>query len=191
MGKKGLLIILSGPSGVGKGTIRKELFMDESLHLTYSVSMTTRNKRAGETNGVEYYFVSRDEFEKNIAEDKLLEYSEFVNNLYGTPAAEVERLRNEGYNVLLEIEVNGASQVIQKIPEAITIFLIPPNLHELEERIRGRKSESNDIIQLRLQKARNEMKLKNTYKYVIVNSDLKKATQRIASIIKKVERNTL
>lgn len=183
--KKGLLIILSGPSGVGKGTIR-ELFMDNpELNLRYSISMTTRQKRVGEEDGVDYFFVTPEVFKQAIAEGKLLEYAEFVGNYYGTPLEYVEKLRLQGYNVVLEIEVAGAEQVNAKCPDALSIFIIPPSLEELERRIRGRKSEPEAIIKERLEKANREMDLVNEYKYVVCNEDPQLAADIITLIIKR------
>ena len=153
MTKKGLLIVVSGPSGVGKGTVLKEFMNDPDLKLSYSVSMTTREKRPGEVDGINYYFVTKEEFEKVRDEGGLLEWTEFVGNYYGTPLAGVEKLRNEGRNVLLEIEVNGCRQVKEKVPDALTIFIVPPSMKELEKRIRGRKTEPEEIVQQRLAKA--------------------------------------
>ena len=140
--KKGLLIILSGPSGVGKGTVRKYIMKRHDFPLVFSISMTTREPRATETNGVEYYFVSKEEFQRNIDEDNFLEWAEFVGNRYGTPKSYVEQLRNEGKNVILEIEINGAEQVLKKVKDdrVISFFLKPPSLRLLEDRIRKRKS---------------------------------------------------
>lgn len=185
MVKKGLLIILSGPSGVGKGSIRRQLFMDESLNLTYSISMTTREARKGEIEGVDYFFVSRQEFLKEIEHGNLLEWAEFVGNLYGTPLDYVEKCRKEGKNVLLEIEVEGARQVVAKVPEAITIFLVPPSFKELEKRIRGRRSEPEEIVQMRLEKAAKEMAMHKDYRYLIKNDNLELAAKEIISIINK------
>ncbi len=181
---KGLLIILSGPSGVGKGSVRRRLFMEEELNLVYSISMTTREPRMNEIDGVDYFFVTREEFNQNIKDDNLIEYSEFVGNFYGTPKSYVERLLNEGKNVLLEIEVNGAQQVLKKIPDAITIFLMPPSLEELERRIRGRRTEDEQIVHERLNKAKREMKLQDKYKHVVYNDDLESASLEIAKIIR-------
>ena len=181
--KKGLLVIISGPSGVGKGTIRKYFETDERLCLAYSTSMTTRKPREGEVDGKDYFFVTREEFEKTVEEGGLLEYAEFVGNYYGTPLKEVDRLRNEGKNVLLEIEVEGAKQVQDKCPEAISIFIIPPSMEELENRIRGRRSEPEEIIQQRLAKAAKELKLVNQYKYIVCNDDPKLAAELIKTII--------
>ena len=157
--KKGLLIIMSGPSGVGKGTIREKLMENNDINLFYSVSMTTRLPRPGETNGKEYYFVTREEFEENIKSGNLLEWAEFVGNCYGTPKDKVEEKRNEGKNVLLEIDVNGTNQVLEKVSDAISIFIMPPSLEELENRIRNRCTETDEVIKARLAKAKKEFEL--------------------------------
>ena len=183
--KKGLLIIISGPSGVGKGTIRSYFMNDESLKLAYSISMTTRSPRVGEKDGVDYIFTTKEAFEEAIKNGELLEWAEFVGNYYGTPMEEVEKLRNEGKNVLLEIEVQGAMQVREKCPDALTIFIIPPNMEELEKRIRGRRSEPEEIVQQRLAKASKEMKMMDNYKYIVCNDDPKLAADLISSIIKR------
>ena len=183
--KKGLLIIISGPSGVGKGTVRKYSMDDDSLRLTYSISMTTRKPRQGERDGVDYIFTTREKFEEAIAEGELLEWAEFVGNYYGTPLTQVEKLREEGKNVLLEIEVQGADQVRKKCPDALSIFIIPPSMEELEKRIRGRRSEPEEIVQQRLAKAENEMKMVSNYKYIVCNEDPQLAAELISSIIKR------
>ena len=183
--KKGLLIIISGPSGVGKGTVRKYFMDDDSLRLTYSISMTTRKPRQGERDGVDYIFTTREKFEEAIAEGELLEWAEFVGNYYGTPLTQVEKLREEGKNVLLEIEVQGADQVRKKCPDAQSIFIIPPSMEELEKRIRGRRSEPEEIVQQRLAKAENEMKMVSNYKYIVCNEDPQLAAELISSIIKR------
>ena len=183
--KKGLLIIISGPSGVGKGTIRSYFMNDESLKLAYSISMTTRSPRVGEKDGVDYIFTTKEAFEEAIKNGELLEWAEFVGNYYGTPMEEVEKLRNEGKNVLLEIEVQGVTQVREKCPDALTIFIIPPNMEELEKRIRGRRSEPEEIVQQRLAKASKEMKMMDNYKYIVCNDDPKLAADLISSIIKR------
>ena len=185
MMKKGLLVVLSGPSGVGKGTIRDLFIRRPELNLTFSISMATRNKRAMETDGVDYYFVSKERFQEAIANDELLEWAEFVGNYYGTPLAEVERLRNLGKNVLLEIEVQGALQIKEKCPDALTIFIVPPSMDELERRIRGRRSEPEEIVQQRLNKASKEMELTGQYRYVVCNEDPQLAADIISVIIKR------
>lgn len=183
--KKGLLIIISGPSGVGKGTVRQYFMNDDRLRLTYSISMTTRKPRQGEKDGVDYIFTSREKFEEAIANGELLEWAEFVGNYYGTPLTQVEKLREEGKNVLLEIEVQGADQVRKKCPDALTIFIIPPSMEELEKRIRGRRSEPEEIVQQRLAKAENEMKMVSNYKYIVCNEDPQLAAELISSIIRR------
>ena len=180
---KGKLFILSGPSGVGKGTVRESMMKDPSLNLTYSISMTTRKPREGEFDGVHYFFVSEEEFKKAIENDDLLEYACFVANYYGTPKSFVDKLLESGKNVLLEIEVQGTMQVVKKCPDAITIFMMPPSFEELERRIRGRRSEPEEIVLQRLTKAQREMKLQDNYKYVVVNDTIENASQKIAKII--------
>lgn len=184
--KKGLLIVLSGPSGVGKGTVRKQVFNDESLNLAYSISMTTRHPRNGEVDGSDYFFVSEDTFLKGIEKDEFLEHATFVGNHYGTPKAYVEKLRNEGKNVFLEIEVEGAKQVLSKYQDddgVVSIFLLPPSLEELEKRIRGRRSEEEHIIQERLGKAKREIGLKKNYQYTVLNDNIYRASDEIKEII--------
>lgn len=184
--QKGLLIVLSGPSGVGKGTIRKKVFEDLSLNLVYSISMTTRKPRRFEVDGRDYFFVSEEEFKQKLDNNELLESARFVGNYYGTPREYVEKLRNEGKNVFLEIEVEGARQVLSKCQGAdvMSIFLIPPSFEELEKRIRGRRSEPEEIIQERLSKAKREMKLKYQYQYIVLNDNVKRAAEEIKLIIK-------
>lgn len=181
--RKGLLIVMSGPSGVGKGTVRQHFMDDPKLNLAYSISMTTRSPRNGEENGKDYFFVSHDEFKAAIERGELLEHAEFVGNYYGTPLPYVEKLRNEGKNVILEIEVEGMKQVIGKCPDALTIFIVPPSIEELERRIRGRKSEAEEVIMARLEKARKELSLQDNYKYVVCNDVPEVAADKIRNII--------
>lgn len=184
--KKGLLIVLSGPSGVGKGTIRRRVFEDEALNLSYSISMTTRKPRRFETEGVDYFFVDEDFFVNNIEKGNFLEFAKFVGNYYGTPKDYVEKLRNEGKNVFLEIEVEGAKQVLSKMEgeDILSIFLVPPSLEELERRIRGRRSEPEDIVQERLNKAKREIGLKDSYQYIVLNDTVARASEEIKRIIR-------
>ena len=186
--KKGLLIILSGPSGVGKGTVRKYLMQDSLLDLCYSVSMTTRKPRLGEVDGKDYFFVSKQVFAKTLEEGKLLEHADFVDHSYGTPKDFVDKLVNEGHNVLLEIETNGARQVMEKYQENnehyVSIFLVCQGLEELEKRIRNRKSECESDICKRVKKAQEELALKKNYMYVVLNDQPERAASEIASIIK-------
>ena len=181
--KRGKLIILSGPSGVGKGTIRIGLVKKPELNLFYSVSMTTRSMRPGEVEGRDYYFVTVEKFKEVLANDGFLEWNNFVNNYYGTPAASVEKMRNEGKNVLLEIDVNGARKVMEKCPDAITIFLVPPSLEQLEARIRGRRTEEESIIQERLGKAKAELQEAENYQHIVCNDQVDQAVEDIAKII--------
>lgn len=183
--KRGLLIIMSGPSGVGKGTIREELMKDESLKLFFSVSMTTRNPRPGEQNGREYYFVTREEFDRNIERDNFLEWAEYCTNRYGTPKDKVEAMRDEGKNVLLEIDVKGTSKVLDKLDknDVTTIFIAPPSVEELEKRIRGRSTETEDAIQRRLAQAKGELEYQKLYKHVVINDDLAKAVDDVRKIL--------
>ena len=189
--KKGLLIIFSGPSGVGKGTVRELFFDREDLNLAYSISMTTRKARAGEVDGKDYYFVTQERFDKALENNELLEHAEFVGNHYGTLISEVERLRNLGKNVILEIEVQGAQQVIERVPDSLSIFLVPPNMKELERRIINRSTEPVEVIEARLSKAANEMELMNHYRFVICNDDPQIAADTVALIIKRHIETTL
>lgn len=183
----GLLIILSGPSGVGKGTIRKRIMAEANLNLTYSVSMTTRSKRPLEVDGVDYLFVDQATFQQHIDQNNFLEWAEFVGNRYGTPKAEVNRLRSAGKNVVLEIEINGAKQVIAQTsgPGLVTIFLMPPSFEALETRIRKRKTEPETIIAERLAKARRELTMHHDYQYLVVNDTVEQASQQIIDIIQE------
>ena len=190
MVKKGLLIILSGPSGVGKGTVRKAIMAKHKVRLTYSISMTTRAPRAKEVNGRDYYFVSKEEFQRNIDEGNFLEWAEFVGNRYGTPKDKVDQLRNEGKNVFLEIEINGATQVLSKVKDdrVISFFLKPPSIEQLENRIRKRKSETEEVIRERLEKGEKEMSMTEAYDYVILNDEIDRAAEEIISIIKEKQK---
>ena len=184
--KKGLLIILSGPSGVGKNCVRQEIMANYNLDFTYSISMTTREKRAKEQDGVDYYFVSEEEFQKNIDNGNFLEWAAFVGHRYGTPKDKVEALRNAGKNVFLEIEINGANQVMSKVHDdrVISFFLMPPSVAALEKRIRRRQTETEDVIQERLQKGIKEMTMTENYDHIIVNDKVSRAAQEIVDLIK-------
>jgi guanylate kinase len=183
MQEKGLLIVLSGPSGVGKGTVRKELFSQPDTAFEYSVSATTRLPREGERNGVDYFFKSREEFEEMIKQDQLLEYAEFVGNYYGTPVEYVRETLDAGKDVFLEIEVQGASQVRRKFPEGLFIFLAPPSLSELENRIVTRGTETEDIIKGRMSAAREEIEMMELYDYVVENDHVESAAERVKAIV--------
>ena len=170
--QKGLLLVVSGPSGCGKGTVLKEVMQQQDLY--YSVSLTTRAPRPGEVDGVQYHFVSKEQFETMIAQDEVLEHAEFCGNYYGTPRDAVEAMRNEGKNVI---------QVMQKCPDAVSIFIAPPSMTELEKRLRGRGTEAEDVIQKRLATASGELKDAPNYKYLVVNDQVETAAQEILTIL--------
>ena len=170
MSSKGSLVVISGPSGGGKGTVVKAL-KELMPTLGVSVSATTRGPREGEMDGREYYFVSRETFEGMIAEGEILEYTTYCENYYGTPKKEAERVMGEGRDLILEIEVEGAAQIKKKFPEAVTVMLIPPSLSELEKRLRGRGTEAEEVICSRLARAKEEILLAYDYDYVVVNGD--------------------
>lgn len=183
MKEKGLLIVLSGPSGVGKGTVRKAIFSQEETAFQYSISMTTRSPREGEVDGVDYFFKTKEEFEQLIAEGKLLEYAEYVGNYYGTPVDYVNEMLEAGKDVFLEIEVQGAKQVREKFPEGLFIFLVPPSLSELENRIVNRGTETEELIANRMKTAREEIEMMKLYDYVVENDQVELACERIQAIV--------
>lgn len=182
MSDSGLLLVLSGPSGVGKGTVCKAL-RERMPNLVYSVSATTRAPRAGEVEGVNYFFKSKAEFEEMIRKDELLEWAEYVGNYYGTPRRFVEETLASGRDVILEIEVQGALQVKQKFSQGIFLFLAPPDLAELQNRIVGRGTESEETIRHRMEVAKSEIELMDQYDYVVVNDVIDCACERIQAII--------
>ncbi|TMU87839.1 guanylate kinase [Bacillus sp. BHET2] len=183
MKEKGLLIVLSGPSGVGKGTVRKAIFSQEDTKFEYSISMTTRNPREGEVDGVDYFFKSREDFELLIEQGKLLEHAEFVGNYYGTPVDYVRQTLDAGKDVFLEIEVQGAQQVRDKFPEGLFIFLAPPSLSELQNRLVTRGTETDDLIKGRMNTARKEIEMMNLYDYIVENDQIEHAVGKIKSIV--------
>ncbi len=184
LNERGLLVVLSGPSGVGKGTVRKALFKTEKQKFTFSVSMTTREKRPGEVEGKDYYFVSREYFEKKIQEGGFLEYTYFCGNYYGTPLDKVEEALNSGKELILEIEVNGCRQVKEKMMDAVTIFIVPPTKETLYERLKKRGTESQYQIEERIKKANSEFGLAYQYDYIVVNDTVDNAADRIKAIIR-------
>ncbi len=183
MQEKGLLIVLSGPSGVGKGTVRKEILSQPDTAFEYSVSATTRKPREGEIDGVDYFFKTREAFEEMIENDQLLEYAEYVGNYYGTPVEYVRQTLDAGKDVFLEIEVQGAGQVRNKFPEGLFIFLAPPSLSELENRIVTRGTETEDLIKGRMKAAREELEMMELYDYVVENDKVELACERVKSIV--------
>ena len=183
--KKGLLIVYSGPSGVGKSTILHEVLKDESLNLEFSVSMTTRLPREGEVDGKDYFFVSKETFKKAIEEDKFLEHARYVENYYGTPRDYVEQERNKGKNVILEIDVQGGLQVIEKCSDCISIFIMPPSIDELRSRLSGRGTEKEEVINKRVDQAQREINQGSVYKYHVVNNDIETSIKVVSDILKK------
>ncbi|GAK46927.1 guanylate kinase [Secundilactobacillus oryzae JCM 18671] len=184
MVKRGMLIVLSGPSGVGKGTVRKALFDAGDTDFQYSISMTTRSPREGERDGIDYFFVSKEQFEDNIQNGKMLEYAKYVYNYYGTPIDYVNATLDSGKDVFLEIEVNGAMQVRANCPDAVFVFLTPPDLGELKHRLVGRGTDDMDIIEKRIKTAVGEIRMMRNYDYAVVNDEVQNAVERIRSIIK-------
>jgi len=184
LNERGLLVVLSGPSGVGKGTVRKALFDLEGHDLVYSTSMTTRPQREGEVEGSDYYFVSHEEFERRIKDDAFLEWAEFVGHYYGTPKDKVDAHLQEGREVVLEIEVQGALQVREKAPEGVFIFIAPPNKESLYRRLLRRGTETGDTIQKRMDKAEREFPLAHKYDYIVVNDEVTNAADRVLAIIR-------
>ena len=182
--KQGKIIILSGPSGVGKGTIVKEL-LRRFPHLTLSVSATTRAPREGELDGREYYFITKDDFEKRIENGEMLEYARYVDNYYGTPADAVSRQLAKGLGVILEIEVQGAKQVMSKITDAVSIFILPPDKQALIDRLHGRGTEGEDVIQKRVAMALSELDTADSYCYQVVNDDLDDAIADVIDILQQ------
>lgn len=183
MSERGLLIVLSGPSGVGKGTVRKAIFESEDNDFQYSISMTTRKMREGEVEGVDYYFRSKEEFEAMIEAGEMLEYAEYVGNYYGTPLSCVNKTLDEGKDVFLEIEVQGAQQVKEKVPDGVFIFLTPLDLAELKSRIVGRGTDADEVIEERMKVAKEEIEMMALYDYAVVNDQVPLAVERIKNII--------
>lgn len=181
--EKGDLIVISGPSGSGKGSIIKELLKNNS-NLYLSVSMTSRPMRNYETNGIEYHFVAKEEFEQKIKDDELIEYTLYNDNYYGTPKSEITDNIKKGKNVILEIEIEGALNVKKLVPEAIFIFILPPSMKELLKRLKGRGTEDNDKIIRRFKTAYREINEISKYNYVVVNDTLEEASANIEAIIK-------
>lgn len=184
MTKRGMLIVLSGPSGVGKGTVRKAIFDQPGNDFQYSISMTTRKPRPGEVDGKDYFFVSKEEFEQKIQAGEMLEYAKYVDNYYGTPLKWINDTLDSGKDVFLEIEVNGAMQVRSKSPNGVFIFLTPPDLMELKQRLIHRGTDSMEVINKRIQKAFGEIEMMQNYDYAVVNDEVPNAVEKVKEIIR-------
>ena len=184
--ERGQLIVLSGPSGVGKSTVIAELFAQRS-NIYFSVSYTTRQPRVGEQDGVNYNFVSREEFERMIADDELLEYAEYVDNYYGTSMKLIQEKLDAGIDVLLDIEVQGAAKVRARCPDALFIFIIPPSFEELSRRLHRRNTDSEEVIAGRLAKARQEFREIPKYDYLVINDKVANAVHEIEAILTAAE----
>lgn len=185
-GKRGVLFVFSGPSGVGKGTLKAKLFEEFADRIAYSVSATTRGPREGEVDGKDYFFISRQEFERRVKNNEFLEHAEFAGNSYGTPRAYVEKLLDSGMNVVLEIDVQGALQVMKSMPECVSVFILPPSFEELEHRLRGRGTETAEKVRERLETAKRELPYAPQYDYQIVNGgDIEAAYQSLREVFLK------
>ncbi|BDV02903.1 guanylate kinase [Candidatus Hepatoplasma crinochetorum] len=185
MKKRGKIIVFTGPSGVGKETVKKLFINDKRFNLRYSISATSRPKRKDELNGKNYHFLTKEKFEKWIKKNKFLEWVIFANNYYGTPDHFLNKYLKKGENVLLEIELIGAKKVIKKYPDAVTIFLLPPKISDLEKRLSLRKTENEEEIRKRIEIAKAEIKEKDLFKYRVVNKEPKESAKEIIEILKK------
>lgn len=183
MNNEGLLLIVSGPSGAGKGTICNALLQKYPGQYALSISATSRSPRGTEQDGVEYFFKTREEFEEMIAADQLLEHARYVNNYYGTPRSWVEEKLREGVNVILEIDYQGGFQVRRKLDHVLMIFIMPPNKEELLRRLTGRGTETQEQIMQRIQKAEEEITMSDQYDYVIINEDVEKSVEMLHNIV--------
>ncbi len=183
MSNRGLLVVVSGPSGCGKGTVLGQL-LENDPNVFYSVSATTRKPRPGEIEGVHYFFLTKEQFEEKIKNDGMLEYANYVGNYYGTPKEAVEKQLSAGHNVILEIEVQGAMQVQKRCPEAVLVFMMPPSMEELKRRLVERRTETEEVIQNRLVTAEEEMKAVRQYDYFVINDKVEDAVECLRAILK-------
>jgi len=188
---KGVLFVLSGPSGVGKGTVKAKLFEEFEKCLVFSVSATTRKPREGEVDGREYFFIDRDSFERKIREDAFLEHASVHAHRYGTLKSEVYSRIDRGQNVLLDIDPQGARAVMEKEKDCVSVFILPPSYHDLKVRLHTRNTENEEEIQRRLNNARGEIRQMNRYRYLIVNDDLELAFDQLISIVRAEKQNSV
>lgn len=189
MERKGILIVVSGFSGSGKGTLMKEI-MRQYDNYALSISATTRNPRPGEEDGREYFFKTVEEFEKMIAKDELIEYAKYVDNYYGTPRKYVEEQLEKGKDVILEIEIQGALKVKEKFPDTLLLFVTPPTAQELRDRLVGRGTETMDVIEYRMNRAKEEAEGMDRYDYLIINDDLQECVEEMHQIIRGEHRRS-
>ena len=190
LNKRGILIVVSGFSGAGKGTVMKRLMEKYKDDYALSVSMTTRNPRSGEVDGQHYFFVSREQFEKTIAEDGLIEHAQYCGNYYGTPRAYVEKQLADGKNVILEIEIQGALLVKEKFPETLLLFVTPPSADELKKRLVGRGTETMEEIEARLKRAVDEAPIMDKYDYIVINDEVENCVDKIHELVDAAKHST-
>lgn len=190
MNKEGILIVLSGFSGTGKGTVMQRLLEKYPEEYALSISATTRKPREGETDGVSYFFHSREEFEEMIAKGELLEYAQYVGNYYGTPRNYVEEQLRQGKNVFLEIEMLGALKIKEKFPDTLLLFLVPPSIEILYDRLAGRATESEEVIKDRIARAKEECKVIPEYDYLIVNDELETCVEQVHNTVRTLRSQT-
>ena len=184
--KEGMLLLFSGPSGVGKDTVL-DIVLNKDKNLQKSVSLTTREIRENEVDGKDYHFISTEEFENMISQGQVLEFAKYGSNLYGTPKAPVDKWLSEGKTVILKIEVQGASKIKELYPDSVAIFILPPSMKELENRLRSRGTENEDDIKKRLDIAREEVKRSKDYDFIVINDDLESASDNVLSIVKALD----
>ncbi len=182
MNRNGLLVVLSGPSGSGKGTLIKRV-REQYTNIRFSISATTRRPREGEVDGKNYFFVTNDQFKSMIENDKLVEWVEYCGNYYGTPREYVEESTSQGFDIVLEIEVEGALNIIKRYPDCVSVFILPPSFEELRRRIEGRGTENPDVIDRRLERAKKELEFVNHYDYVVINDNIEEAASEIINIL--------
>lgn len=183
MSEKGIIFIVSGPAGAGKGTVVKEVVKKDGIEL--SISATTRKPRGKEQDGIEYHFMTREQFSSMIDDDGFFEYAEYCGNFYGSPKKPVVDWVNQGKDVILEIEVQGCEKVKKILPDSVSIFVVPPSMEILEKRLRGRNTETEEVIKKRMERAVEELKKSSEYDYVVVNDEIENCANEILSIIEK------